>query len=490
MRNYLFSTLSLIFLCLNSVQAQETDPSFLSRGLQLFNEQKYENALTEFEKVIKNDPLNKEAYYYQGLTFLRAEKYSEAITPFKKVLELDPKYSGARRNLGIAYLNLQFNDLALQDLTKSIDQDPQDASAYFYLGRVFQQKEQYQESLIYFQTVLTLDPDLEQIALFQIGLAYVQLGQKEDAKLALTLALEKDPQSNIAEEVENRLNELGGETSKSIKNGWFQAKLGWQFDDNVSVTKQDRVTNQSDTAATFELSTGYKFFSSPVFQLQGGYDFYQNAWSDVAELNYISNTFSLSGSHNDKNWDAGIDYYFNYSFLDEKDFLTSHSLVPRVGFSLDPQLYSNISLAISDTNFLGDNLRSATNISIGFDQYLFFLDNKAYGFATYRFYNEDTEGSEFDYNANLISGGVNFPGPDKMKLQVSYLYNLKEYNNETASIGRKRRDEKQTVRFTLTQPVSDHLNIDLDYQYNLNNSNLVFVDSKQNLIILKLNLFY
>jgi tetratricopeptide (TPR) repeat protein len=327
MRNYLFSTLSLIFLCLNIVQAQETDPSFLSRGLQLFNEQKYENALTEFEKVIKNDPLNKEAYYYRGLTFLKVEKYSEAITPFKKVLELDPKYSGARRNLGIAYLNLQFNDLALQDLTKSIDQDPHDADAYFYLGRVFQQKEQYQESLIYFQTVLSLDPDLEQVALFQIGLAYVQLGQKEDAKLALTLALEKDPQSNIAEEVENRLKELRGEISKSMKKGWFQAKLGWQFDDNVSVTKQDLVTNQSDYAAIFELSTGYKFYSSPVFDLQGGYDFYQNAWSDVAELNYISNTFSLSGSHNDKNWDAGIDYYFNYSFLDEKDFLTSHSLV-------------------------------------------------------------------------------------------------------------------------------------------------------------------
>ena len=110
------------------------------------------------------------------------------------------------------------NDLAIQELKKSIEQDPQDATAHFYLGRVFQQKEQYEESLIYFQTVLSLDPDLEQIALFQIGLAYSKIEEKEDAKLALGMALEKDPESATAAEIENLLNELGVKTGKSKKN--------------------------------------------------------------------------------------------------------------------------------------------------------------------------------------------------------------------------------------------------------------------------------
>ena len=193
MRKSLFLTLLFLFLCLSNIEAQEAVSSFLSRGLQFFGEEKYDSASTEFLKVIKNNPDDKDAYYYLGLTFLRAEKYSDAVAPFEKVLELDPQYKGARRNLGVAYLNLESNELAIQQLKKSIDQDPQDASAYFYLGRVLQQKKWFKESLIHFQTVLSLDPGMEQISLFQIGVAYLELGQKEDAKLALTLALERDP---------------------------------------------------------------------------------------------------------------------------------------------------------------------------------------------------------------------------------------------------------------------------------------------------------
>ena len=486
-----FSFLFLsLFFCLNNIQAQEASAPSIIRGLQFYNEAKFDQALSEFSKVLAKDPSNIEAHYYRGLTFLKAEKNTEAVAPFKKVLELDPAYSGAHRNLGIVYFNLESSDLALEALKKSIDLDPQDASAYLYLGFTLQQKEQYKESLIYFQTVLSLDPDLEQLALFQIGLAYFELGQKEDAKFALNMALEKNPESETADQVEILLNELGEKTSKSKKNWWFLAKQGFQYDDNVSVTSQDIVSNQSDMAATFELSTGYKFYSTPIVELRLGYDYYQNAWTDAAEFNYISNTFSLGGTHNDKNWDAGLDYYYNYSFLDEKDYLTSHSVVPRIGFSLQPELYTNISAVISETTFLGDELRNALNVSIGFDQYLFFAESKAYAFVTYRYYDENTKGSEFDYVGNLISAGYNFSGPDKTKFQLSYLYNLLLYENVTESIGKNRRDEKQTVQFTITHPVLEFLNIDLDFQYNLNNSNLVSVDSKQNLLTLKFNFFY
>lgn len=426
MRKCLFLLLPLLFLCLSIVQAQEAVSSLLTRGLQFFGEEKYESALSEFSKIIKNDPQNKEAHYYLGLTFLRAEKYSKAVEPFKRVLELDPKYSGARRNLGIAYLNLESNDLAIEEFKKSIDQNPQDASAYFYLGRVLQQKKWYRESLIHFQTLLSLDPGMEQIGLYQIGVAYLELGQKEDAKLALTLALEKDPGSNIAGEVESLLNELGGNTSKSKKDWWFNASMGLQFDDNLSVVRQDIITNQADQAAIFELSTGYKFYSTPALELRLGYDFYENAWEDTSEFNYQSNTVSFGASHNAKQWDTGINYYYNYSFLDTKEFIAYHSIGPRVGFSLHPQLYTNISSSFQKTNFFTDNPRDATNYSIGFDQYLFFMQNKAYGFLNYRYSDEDTEGSEFDYTGNLFSVGVNFSGPGKFNIQFSYLRNLLE----------------------------------------------------------------
>ena len=187
-------------------------------------------------------------------------------------------------------------------------------------------------------------------------------------------------------------------------------------------------------------------------------------------------------------------------FLVENNFTTKGALPSHLtsytrnhhnsGFSLQPQLYTNVSLAYSNTTYLGDSLRNAANNSIGFDQYLFFMENKAYGFLSYRYSDEDTKGSEFDYNSNLISAGISIPGPDGVKFQFSYLYNLLEYKNDTASIGTKRRDEKHSFGFTFTHPISEFLSLDFNYQKNLNNSNLGSVDSKQNLLTFKLVLSY
>jgi hypothetical protein len=178
------------------------------------------------------------------------------------------------------------------------------------------------------------------------------------------------------------------------------------------------------------------------------------------------------------------------TFTEQDQFISYHSIAPRVGFSLNPQLYTNFSPSITSSNFFSDNPRDSINLSIGFDQYLFFMENKAYGFLSYRYSDEDTAGSEFDYAGNFINVGANFSILNKVQLQVSYLYNLLEYRNDTASIGKKRRDEKQTARLLISKQVLETLNFSFDYQYNINNSNLLSVDSRQNLMTMKISFSY
>ena len=172
-------------------------------------------------------------------------------------------------------------------------------------------------------------------------------------------------------------------------------------------------------------------------------------------------------------------------------FTNSHTIGPHIGFSLQPQLYTNMSLSLSETVFFGDSARDAGNLSTGFDQYLFFMENRAYGFLSYRYSDESTKGSEFDNIGNLITVGVSFTdSSDEFNIQLSYLYNLVEYKNETASIGAKRKDEKQTFALSITQPILEPLSIVLDYQHNITDSNLISVDAKQNLLTFKIALSY
>ncbi|MZH46236.1 MAG: DUF560 domain-containing protein, partial [Nitrospinae bacterium] len=103
---------------------------------------------------------------------------------------------------------------------------------------------------------------------------------------------------------------------------------------------------------------------------------------------------------------------------------------------------------------------------------------------------EDTEASQFDYAANYINVGANISLHKKFQILVSYLYNLLDYKNVTASIGDERRDEKQTYRALLSYQVLEALNFSFDYQYNINNSNLLSVDARQNLVTLKIALSF
>ncbi len=93
-----------------------------ARGLQLYSEGEYDEALTEFETVARFDPdylsvqeyINRTkaelrdvktyspeilAIYYRGIDLFVQKNYEEAITEWEKILEIDPYNKLARRNI-------------------------------------------------------------------------------------------------------------------------------------------------------------------------------------------------------------------------------------------------------------------------------------------------------------------------------------------------------------------------------------------------------
>jgi|GEM_PF-685786 len=62
----------------------------LNQGIRFYNQQKLDQALSNFQRVIKQDPSNGDAYYYRGLVYLAQSKNAEAKTDFEKLLQLEP----------------------------------------------------------------------------------------------------------------------------------------------------------------------------------------------------------------------------------------------------------------------------------------------------------------------------------------------------------------------------------------------------------------
>ena len=59
-------------------------------AVNLFEENKFDEAKEKFEKVVKIDPNNDEAYYYLGKIQNKFQNFGQAINFYNKALELNP----------------------------------------------------------------------------------------------------------------------------------------------------------------------------------------------------------------------------------------------------------------------------------------------------------------------------------------------------------------------------------------------------------------
>lgn len=62
----------------------------LNQGIRFYNDAEYDKALSNFDRVIQQDPKLADAFYYRGLAYLAQEKNAEAAADLAKYIELAP----------------------------------------------------------------------------------------------------------------------------------------------------------------------------------------------------------------------------------------------------------------------------------------------------------------------------------------------------------------------------------------------------------------
>ena len=96
---------------INSTTAPTVPPSVgddlarreIDRGMGLYREKRYEEAVSAFEAALKVTPTNALAANNLGFTFGKMNRLPEAITWYEKTIQLDPRRAVAYLNLGDAY---------------------------------------------------------------------------------------------------------------------------------------------------------------------------------------------------------------------------------------------------------------------------------------------------------------------------------------------------------------------------------------------------
>jgi tetratricopeptide (TPR) repeat protein len=101
------------------------------RGLIYFKEQRYHEALADFNQAAFIEPKNANVFYNRALVLEKLENYEAAASDFEKALSIDDKNVLVLSGFAILHLRQKKYTLAIDCLTKAIEIEP-DYAAYYY----------------------------------------------------------------------------------------------------------------------------------------------------------------------------------------------------------------------------------------------------------------------------------------------------------------------------------------------------------------------
>jgi tetratricopeptide (TPR) repeat protein len=111
------------------------------------------------------------------------EKYDDALLMFQKVLMRQPQNALARINVGYICLKKGIFGEAIEHLSRAIRLDNDRKAtlyAHFYLGLVYLERDMFEDAQTFFQKSIVLGPNLIE-AYYELGRAYWFNGQRDDA---------------------------------------------------------------------------------------------------------------------------------------------------------------------------------------------------------------------------------------------------------------------------------------------------------------------
>ncbi|MEW6557883.1 MAG: tetratricopeptide repeat protein [Elusimicrobiota bacterium] len=82
---------------IKTISSDELD--LIEKGKFYFLNGKYDEAIDEFEKVLKINPQNADAYFNLGITKEAKNDFSGAKKMFEKVIEIQPSHKSAKKHL-------------------------------------------------------------------------------------------------------------------------------------------------------------------------------------------------------------------------------------------------------------------------------------------------------------------------------------------------------------------------------------------------------
>ena len=167
----------------------------LKQFISSYRRENHDQAKQQADILFKKYSSEIKLFKTVGMLFLQNNKLEDAITVFRKIIILNPSDVNTLINIGIAYYELNQLDEALEYLKKAESLHGESSEVYYSLGLVYEKKNDTTKALTYYKKAVSYNTTHTE-ALINLGNIYLQQNEFYNAKDTYEKALNtrsKDP---------------------------------------------------------------------------------------------------------------------------------------------------------------------------------------------------------------------------------------------------------------------------------------------------------
>ena len=175
---------------------------------------KYNKAISYFEKALL---LNKEAFsafYQMGLCALKINRTCVAVNSFIKAIQTNPTHPHTVLNLGISHELCEEPDMAFMIYQRLIETTPNYTKAYEKKAELLIKMSQYSDAIPLLNQIVKLAPN-NAIAYNMLGNCYKKLGKSTYAYRCFRKILNTNTTAEISTHALSELKQINKESSKN-----------------------------------------------------------------------------------------------------------------------------------------------------------------------------------------------------------------------------------------------------------------------------------
>lgn len=161
-------------------------------GRRLVEQQRYDEAVREFQTALASNPKDTHLYDNLGFCFRKLHKYDAAARALNTATSINPRDKYAHLELAIVYCDRRDFAHAIELLNECISLNPLDAAPRFWLGYALYAEKKDQDAIAAFDEALKVHPKDFDTNYYR-GLSLFRLKRTQEAAESLAIAVEARP---------------------------------------------------------------------------------------------------------------------------------------------------------------------------------------------------------------------------------------------------------------------------------------------------------